>query len=45
VLSQATRKGLDDLVRRCGNHEQLEQLKAALGGQPKQQAVGASVAN
>jgi hypothetical protein len=49
VLSQATRDGLDAtrdgrdrLVSRCGNGKQLEQLKAALGGQPQQQAVGAS---
>jgi hypothetical protein len=45
VLSQATQTGLDSLVSRCGNREQLEQLKAALGGQPQQQAVGASAAN
>ena len=32
VLSQATQAGLDSLVSRCGNGEQLEQLKAALGG-------------
>ena len=34
VLSQATRDGLDTLVLRCRNREQLEQLEAALGGQP-----------
>jgi hypothetical protein len=34
VLSQATQTGLDGLVGRCGNREQLEQLEAALGGQP-----------
>jgi hypothetical protein len=45
VLSQATRDGLDSLVSRCGNGEQLEQLEAALGGQPQQQAGGASAAN
>jgi len=28
VLSQATRDGLDALVLRCGNREQLEQLEA-----------------
>jgi hypothetical protein len=32
VLSQATQAGLDSLVSRCGNREQLEQLKVALGG-------------
>jgi hypothetical protein len=31
VLSEATRVGLKDLLRRCGNREQLDQLKAALG--------------
>ena len=41
VLSQATRAGLDRLVCRCGNREQLEQLEAALGGQPQQQPVEA----
>ena len=33
VLSQATRHGLDSLVSRCRNREQLEQLEAALGKQ------------
>jgi hypothetical protein len=32
VLSQATQTGLDGLVSRCGNREQLEQLEVALGG-------------
>jgi heme exporter protein D len=45
VLSRATQTGLDGLVSRCGNREQLEQLEAALGGQPQQHAVGASAAN
>jgi hypothetical protein len=36
VLSKATRDGLDDLVWRCENHEQLEQLETALGGKPQQ---------
>jgi hypothetical protein len=31
VLSEATRTGLEGLVSRCGNREQLDQLKAALG--------------
>ena len=31
VLSQATQTGLDNLVSRCENAEQLEQLEAALG--------------
>jgi hypothetical protein len=35
VLSKATRDGLDTLVLRCRNREQLEQLEAALGGQPQ----------
>jgi heme exporter protein D len=34
VLSQATQTGLDGLVGRCGNREQLEQLEAVLGGRP-----------
>ncbi len=29
VLSEATRKGLDRLVCRCGNREQLERLESA----------------
>jgi hypothetical protein len=37
VLSLATRQGLDGLVERCGNREQLTQLEAALGEQPQQQ--------
>jgi hypothetical protein len=45
VLSQATRDRLDSLVSHCGNREQLEQLEAALGGQPQPQAAGVSVAN
>lgn len=32
VLSAATRDGLDRLVERCGNEEQIVQLEAALGG-------------
>jgi hypothetical protein len=32
VLSQATQTGLDSLVLRCGNREQLEQLEVALRG-------------
>jgi hypothetical protein len=39
VLSLATREGLDGLVNRCGNREQLTQLEAALGRPPQQQAV------
>jgi hypothetical protein len=45
VLSQTTQTGLDRLLWRCGNREQLEQLEVALGGQPQQQAVGAPAAN
>jgi len=30
VLSKATRTGLNDLVHRCGNREQLEEVKQAL---------------
>ena len=44
VLSKATRAGLNSLVLRCGNSEQMKQFEAALGGQPQQQAVGASAA-
>ena len=39
VLSEATRHGLDDLVTRCGNGEQLMQLEAALGGPAQRQAA------
>ena len=39
VLSEATRHGLDDLVTRCGNGEQLVQLEAALGGPAQRQAA------
>jgi hypothetical protein len=45
VLSQATRAGLDRLVSRCQNSEQLEKFETALGGRPQQQAVGAFAAN
>jgi hypothetical protein len=45
VLSAVTRAGLDKLVSRCGNGEQLRQLKAALGGQPQQHTVGAPPTN
>jgi hypothetical protein len=37
VLSAQTRRGLDDLVRRCGNREQLSELEKALG-RPQPQA-------
>jgi hypothetical protein len=39
VLSRSTRAGLDDMVSRCGNKEQLAQLERALGGQAQQQAL------
>jgi hypothetical protein len=42
VLSKATRDGLDDLVSRCRNAEQLEQLEAALGRHHQRQAIGAN---
>jgi hypothetical protein len=45
VLSKATRDELDTLVERCENREQLNQLEAALGGRPQEQAVGAPAAN
>lgn len=37
VLSKATREGLDALVNRCGNREQLSELEKALG-RPQPQA-------
>jgi hypothetical protein len=39
VLSAATRKGLDGLLNRCGNKEQLAGLEAALGGPTQRQAA------
>jgi heme exporter protein D len=45
VLSAATQKGLDDLVNRCGNREQLTQLESALGGPAQRQASVASPVN
>jgi hypothetical protein len=45
VLSLSTRQGLDGLIERCGNREQLTQLEAALGKKPQQQAGGAAAAN
>jgi hypothetical protein len=44
VLSAATRDGLDRLVERCGNKEQLVQLETALGGPARRQAPMASTA-
>jgi hypothetical protein len=35
VLSRATRDGLNELMSRCGNGEQLKQLEAAIGEQPQ----------
>jgi hypothetical protein len=44
VLSQATQQGLDDLVKHCGNADQLTELEKALGG-PQRQASAAPQAN
>ena len=41
VLSQATQEHFGDLLKRCGNGDQITQLEAALG-KPQQQAASAT---
>jgi hypothetical protein len=39
VLSEATQKGIGDLLNQCGNDQQLKQLETALGKQTQGQAA------